>query len=281
MAHPPQPGGMTIDGHVVGRVGKNEIGRFALHQCICGFALASVAADEAMPSKQPQLARSTHRGIAAAKRRDMVLRLCRPCGSTLAGFVEDEIDLSEREAGKLDLELQVDQPLQFECEQFPIPAGILRKLVVGKHIGAPLGTPELRQPQRRNSAPSEMPGGLDAAMSSDDLVIVADQHRIGKAEPLDTSGDLPDLFAGMGAGIARIRLKLVNGHSFNGHGSHGRDCLQFEDVDRRLMNSRDATQGNAVTPCLSRHRGSGLADCRVRPPTSPFSSGCVRYARKA
>src|SRR5438094_3009069 len=65
----------------------------------------------------------------------MVLRLCRPCGSTLAGFIEDEVDLGEREAGKLDLELQVDQPLQFECEQFLIPA--LRAGIDRPHATAP------------------------------------------------------------------------------------------------------------------------------------------------
>jgi hypothetical protein len=35
----------------------------------------------------------------------------------------------------------------------------------------------------------------------DDLVLIADQHRVGEAELLDAGGDLPDLLLGMDTGI--------------------------------------------------------------------------------
>jgi hypothetical protein len=42
-------------------------------------------------------------------------------------------------------------------------------------------------------------------MPSDDLAVIADQHRIGEAEPLDAVGDLPDLLFGVSPGIAGVR----------------------------------------------------------------------------
>jgi len=41
-------------------------------------------------------------------------------------------------------------------------------------------------------------------MPGDDLAIIADQHGIGESEPLDAVRDLPNLFFGVGAGIAII-----------------------------------------------------------------------------
>jgi hypothetical protein len=43
----------------------------------------------------------------------------------------------------------------------------------------------------------------------DDLVIIADQHRVGEAEPLDAVGDLLDLLLGMGAGIAAVDTVII------------------------------------------------------------------------
>jgi hypothetical protein len=39
----------------------------------------------------------------------------------------------------------------------------------------------------------------------DDFIVVADQHRIGEAEPLNAVGDLADLLPGVRAGVLRKR----------------------------------------------------------------------------
>lgn len=65
-------------------------------------------------------------------------------GIGIGCLIEHQIDLGEAEAGELDIEFQVDQPLQFDCEDVAIPARVKRELVVGEDIGAPLGLCEMR-----------------------------------------------------------------------------------------------------------------------------------------
>jgi hypothetical protein len=51
----------------------------------------------------------------------------------------------------------------------------------------------VEQPRRRPAVNAEELRCLDAAMAGDDLVLIADEDRVGKAEALDTSGNLLDL----------------------------------------------------------------------------------------
>ena len=110
--------------------------------------------------------------------------------------------------------------LQLDRQHLLIPAGIERQLVVGQHIGPPLRRIEMGQAQRRHAVHAEQLGGLDPAMAGDDLAVVADQHRIGEAEPLDAVGDLPNLLLGMGAGIAGVGPQPCDTHSLNGDWIH-------------------------------------------------------------
>jgi hypothetical protein len=48
----------------------------------------------------------------------------------LGGIVERDIDVGRREAGDLDIEVEGDQTLQLNGEDFLIPAGLLRQPVV-------------------------------------------------------------------------------------------------------------------------------------------------------
>ena len=56
------------------------------------------------------------------------------------GLLENEVDLGGLEAGQLDLEVQVDQGLQLDRQDLPVPAGFLGQPIVGKDIGALLGS---------------------------------------------------------------------------------------------------------------------------------------------
>ena len=61
----------------------------------------------------------------------------------LLHVLDQDVDLSQGETGELDVKLDIDESLQLDCEYFPIPAGILRKLVVGDDIGTSLALGEV------------------------------------------------------------------------------------------------------------------------------------------
>ena len=59
-------------------------------------------------------------------------------GVGITRLIENEVDLCEAEACQLDLEVEIDQALQLDRENFLIPAGVERELVVGKDVGSTL-----------------------------------------------------------------------------------------------------------------------------------------------
>ena len=165
-------------------------------------------------------------------------------------LVEHHVHLGERKAGQLQIEIKVDQTLQLDRQELPIPARIKGELVVRNHVGAPFCFSEVRQPQRRNCGLSKEPDSLHAAVAGNDLVGVADQHRVVKPEPFYASGDLLDLLSGMSAGVAWIRVQLLNRKAFNVHGFH----------DFHLSNHRPGLAGNSVREYLSRFARSNDSD---------------------
>jgi hypothetical protein len=74
----------------------------------------------------------------------------------------------------------------------------------------------MTQPDRRDAVQAEQLCGLDPAMAGDDLAVLSDQNRIGEAELPDAVGDLPDLFLGMGSGIAGMRPQARDRDRFDG-----------------------------------------------------------------
>jgi hypothetical protein len=118
-------------------------------------------------------------------------------------------DRSQRaRAGDLGTEIEVDESLQLDREHLAIPPGIESQLVVGQHIGSALGGIEVGQAHGRHVLPANKLGGLHPAVSGNDLIVIADQNRIGEAEPRDAVGDLADLLLGMSAGVFRIGPQL-------------------------------------------------------------------------
>ena len=123
-----------------------------------------------MATQQPQVAHACY--WVTADRRDRILRRIAAIGIGLAGFIEHEVDLGQAEPGHLDIELQVDQRLQLDREDLLVPPGIERELVVGEHVGAPLGIGEMRQGQGRHPLHPKQLGRLDPAVPGNDLAIV-------------------------------------------------------------------------------------------------------------
>jgi hypothetical protein len=101
-----------------------------------------------------------------------------------------------------------------------IPAVVQDELVVGEDVSPALRRIEVREANRRDALQAYELGCLDPAMSGDDLVIIADQHRIGEAELLNAIGNLPDLLLGMGTRIPCIGSQACDRQRFNDHGLH-------------------------------------------------------------
>lgn len=68
-------------------------------------------------------------------------------------------------------------------------------------------------------------------MSGKDHVAGINEEGTGEAEGLDRVGNLPDLLARVGAGIARLGLEHPKGQGVDGEVSHGRrlSCEYFND----------------------------------------------------
>src|SRR5215212_4077439 len=104
MARLTEPAHVTLDRHVVGRVGEDQIGALLTHEQLHGLALAGVAAHEPVPAQEPHVPRSSYGCALVRDWRERVLRSGGCTRRTLARLVEHKVDLSQREARELDLE---------------------------------------------------------------------------------------------------------------------------------------------------------------------------------
>ena len=96
--------------------------------------------------------------------------------------------------GDVDVEFELQEALELDGEQLPVPARVFGKLVVGDDVGADLGGREVREADRRHLLDAEPYRRFDAAVAGDDAAVTIDQHRVGKPKPLDAVRDLADLF---------------------------------------------------------------------------------------
>ena len=104
--------------------------------------------------------------------------------------------------GDVDGEFELQEALELDGEQLPVPARVFGKLVVGDDVGADLGGREVREADRRHLLDAEPYRRFDAAVAGDDAAVTIDQHRVGKPKPLDAVRDLADLFFfGVGPGV--------------------------------------------------------------------------------
>jgi hypothetical protein len=65
----------------------------------------------------------------------------------------------------------------------------------------------MREAEGRNGIEAEFLGCHYPPVAGNDLVLVADQNRVGESKPGDAVGNLAYLFAGMLSGIAGIGSK--------------------------------------------------------------------------
>ena len=194
---------MSIDLHIVWRVGENDVGAFIAQQDDKVVRRAGIAAQEAMSTQLPDLAPAGHRYLAGVGN-DVFGRVV-AFGVRGTGLVNDEINLSDFETREVDVEFKVEQALQLDREDFFVPPGVKRQLVVGQDVSAPLRLGQMRERDRGNGFHPEELGSLDTAMTSDDIAIIRDEDWVGEAELFNRLRNLLDLRLRMRACIAGIR----------------------------------------------------------------------------
>ena len=205
----PQSAPMAIDGIVAGRISEDKIHPLTIEKTIKALAPSGVATEQAMSIEQPQIARAGGRRHRLGQGRRLIGEFALRIGTASPRLLEHEIDFGQREAGNLNAEVEVHERLKLDGEQLVVPTGVKRQLVVGDHVGLPLSLIEVRQPQRRHALHLKQPCSLDPPMSRNDLTIVANQDRVGEAEPADAIGNLPDLFFNSPAAPALLSASAV------------------------------------------------------------------------
>ena len=117
-----EPADVAIDRHVVGRIGEDRVDPGALEQGGVDAGVLGIAADQPMPLQLPDVARP--RDGDGRRLDDLVLGRIQGIGRGLAGFVDDDVDLADREAGQIEVVLGLDQALQLDREELLVPAGV-------------------------------------------------------------------------------------------------------------------------------------------------------------
>src|SRR5262249_44748843 len=140
-------------------------------------------------------------------RQDVICRIAR---FFVSQSLDQVVDLGDREAGELNVEVEVTgrELFEFEGQELLVPAGVECDLVVGEDIGPLLGCRHAVDAKAWDGLHPQKLGGFDTAVTSEDLVISIDQNRVGEAEALDAVGDLPDLFPRMSPGVSGIGAKV-------------------------------------------------------------------------
>ena len=191
----------------IGRAREQERGAFAIHHPRDAIRLRAVAAQQAMRTHEPQVARPRDR-MARRGGQDVgvVVRLVRIARRRLR-LIERRhqmLELALVEAGEREIEALAVQRMQLRCQQLLVPAGIERELVVGDHVGAALRLGQMIEHHDRHGIEPETARRLEATVPGDHRAVARDQHRIGPAEFDDAGGDLRHLLIRVRARVARI-----------------------------------------------------------------------------
>src|SRR5215207_6807612 len=124
MTHPAEAADMAIDRHVVGWVREDEIRGFSFHQPREALGVPRVAAQEPMTIEEPDVSAPGDGYSRIAKRSYLILRFTCPGRGALFRLLDHEVDLGEREARELDIELDVDQGLELDRQHVSVPPGV-------------------------------------------------------------------------------------------------------------------------------------------------------------
>jgi hypothetical protein len=150
------------DRQIIRSVGDHRLREGAAQQHLVGDALQGVAADQAVSTQLPDIPElADGRGLRGQIGQIVGRVVC--CRSWLP--VQQQVRLPCREAGQLDIEVEVDQRLEMLPQQVEIPQRLFRQAVVGDNNGAFFRAAEARYRQRRDLGSPEPLRRFQAAMT--------------------------------------------------------------------------------------------------------------------
>jgi hypothetical protein len=198
---------MTVDRHIVRRVGKDHRGALLAHQRGEGPNIEGAAAQKPITAEKPEISDLADR----RSRRDLEQHFGRVgiLGRCVLERGDPQVDLAHLEAGHFEVEIETAERKVSELlgQQPVVPDRDLGQPVVGDHEGASLGRGQVIEAQCRHLAPSEFAASEQPAIPSDHVIFTIDQDRNIEAEGRDAAGDLPGLLFAMQARVGRIQLQ--------------------------------------------------------------------------
>ena len=138
-----EPADVAVDLHVVGWIGEDEVGPSAVHQRFEVDRAPRVAAQQPVTSELPEVARCARPGSRRHTPLHPQVRRGHPGSASPASSIAKSTSARLNPVSSTS-NSKIDQRLELDREDFLVPPGIERELVVGQHIGAPLGLGEVR-----------------------------------------------------------------------------------------------------------------------------------------
>jgi hypothetical protein len=147
---------MAVDRYIVGWIGDHHLREVALQRRLVAGVGQGIAADQAVPPELPHIAGLADRRAVVESRQIVGRVIARR--HRLA--VKHQVDFTGREAGQLDVEIEIDQLPEMLSQQIDVPDRLLGQSVVGDHDRALLGGGETGDRQGRDLSSSEPRGRL-------------------------------------------------------------------------------------------------------------------------
>ena len=253
---------MARDWDVVRRVGENHLRESSPKQLLERFESSGVAAQQTMPAQNPQVAPLAHRRRRFIDCRKLVEGFIRR-----AGFADQQIDFGGLETGdgQIEIEVELRQILQFECEELAVPTSVLGQFVVGRTY-ARFSVSLMRS--SRIVGTLSMPRSFTAltpAVSRYHSAFGIDQNRIGETKLADAVSDLPNLPRRVGSRVPRIELERRQRNKL--HAFVGQPVCQWTPSVIAPGRPDQADDGH-IGPTSDSQRGLSAPSARTRTPSA-------------
>jgi hypothetical protein len=150
-----------------------------------------------MLTQLPQVTGMSHR-FSGGGRRDNIFVV--PC---IRAIAKNDVDFAAFESCQFQVELKIDETLEFNRKDIFVPARLSSKFVVRNDVRTLLGYAEMSDADNWDGRPPESFGTFNAPMSRKNLAGFIDQDRIRESKVLDRTLNLFDLAGRMDAGVVR------------------------------------------------------------------------------
>ena len=116
---------MAVDRNIVRRIRKDEFRLGAFQQAVVGGLVASITAQQTMVPQHPEISVLGDRW-AGWIFRHVVFRAVGGAGR-LARLLKNDVDLRHLKPGQLDVDVELDQALQFDRQKLLVPPGVFER----------------------------------------------------------------------------------------------------------------------------------------------------------